>query len=171
MEWKADAIIDGHTSVEYAWLLDETGEPRLELANAFLKWYMDMDGLQDRGDKWAKKWMTACATIARSKLGKPRIVEGAFFSRYEETRVIQQAVRDKQSASRIANGKEVAQRCDHTPTFEEMELMLTECLSGNSEISTSELDLLQLAFSVRVSHVTGCRGQLMRTGSKVPSMR
>lgn len=145
--------------MEYAWLLDETGEPRLELANDFLRWYIEMDGLQDRGDKWAKKWMTACANIARAKLGKLRIEEGAFFSSYEETRVMDQAVRDKQSAARIAGGKDVAKRCDHTPTFEEMELMLTECLSDtDKDISTSELDLLQLAFSVRLSHTTGCRG-------------
>ena len=152
-------------SVEYPVLLDDKGEPNVEMGNAFLVWLKDQPELPKVDPlKFAQKFLTASANMERKKRNMPRIDEGCFNS-YMEVRVAAKEQRRAAGAASTTACKDQSTRADHLPTFDEKFKMMHLSYSGDAHIHPNPLRAMQTGVELLLTHTTGVRGEKVRSGT------
>ena len=142
-------------------LLTDDGAPHA-LIKDFLLWYAKQPSLPKEGVKFAQKYLMACLQMERSRRGLPMLAAGET-NKYMTVRVAVQQTQADYGAATIAGCKPLKKRADHQMTFDHMCNMMHLCLAGDSDIHTEPLAALQTAVEVRITHMTGVRGEIVRS--------
>jgi hypothetical protein len=143
-------------------LLDDAGEARQDVIKPFLLWYSQQEKLQQEAIKFAQKYVMAAMQMERCFRGLELLNEGAA-NRFMEVRVAAQQTRRARGQTAIAACRDLSKRADHLPTFEDMTRMMHLCFAGDPRVHRNALAVLQTGGEVRITHVTGVRGQLVRS--------
>ena len=154
--------------ISYPYLLDETGEPRLESTNDFIIWFCERCDIVTKKTvvEKAESWLKACGDLSRAKFNPngPGLRKG-IFTEAMRVRVAIKGHKVAYGASAIASGKEVASRADNLLSFDQMVSMMHRAYAADQAIHSDPLRCLQTAVEVRITHQAGCRGQIVRSAN------
>jgi len=155
-----DGVIDSK-STTYPVLLTDEGAP-LALIKDLLLWYSEQPMLPKEAVKTAQKYLMACMQMERGRRGLP-LLPASETNKFMDVRVAVQQTQADYGAATITGCKLLNKRADHQMTFDHMATMMHLCLAGNAGIHPLPLAALQTAVEVRMTHMTGVRGELVRS--------
>jgi len=155
---------DGHRFNYPTTFLDVTnGSPRQQAIHDFLMWLSERPNLQKDGIKLAQKYINGSLQLGRLARGLEMLPPG-HTNLWMDVRAAKKSVAVARGVKEIVSGKDSRPRASkHLPSFDEMCAMMHLCLAGDSRIHRSPLRALQTGFEMRVTHVCGIRGQLVRS--------
>ena len=155
-----DGVLDSK-STTYPVLLTDEGAP-LALLKDFLLWYSEQPRLPKEAVKTAQKYLMACMQMERGRRNMPLLPAGET-NKFMDVRVAVQQTQADYGAATITGCKLLNKRADHQMTFDHMATMMHLCLAGNAGTHPLPLAALQTAVEVRMTHMTGVRGELVRS--------
>lgn len=160
--WK-DGQVEGH-KIRYPDLLDADGEPRVDDVEAILLWASEQEDIKTLKDgvRWMDRYLLASLQMARAARKMPKLDDKVVHQWMEVDVAKRNNSRDRGKAGTAA-GEERSKRADHLLTPEQHADLMHLAYSGDSRIHCDPLGALQTGVEVRITHMAGVRGELVRS--------